>query len=588
MTFVTVHEDSVNEMWSEYLNTVNDYDRRLTENWREDANGVLWFVSPHQLVSVFIAMTIPESGLFSATVASFIFMSYDLLFPATDVQTVALLGQLSQQIAGLANGTYVQSEWYTSTPPSTTAICINVLWVLSLLLSTTSALFATLMQHWARIYIDLPQSRSVLSERARFRSVLFFGMEKYLMHVIVETAPTLLHLSVFLFYHGLVIFFYATQKTVAIFTLVFVTLFGSAYFILTVLPCLDHSCPYRTPMSSVWWYLWHTSLSSATLCLCWLLRLLLNCLVPYNPGDVMTSGQRILTKWFTAIDELAERRGELLKHSFRETVVKSVLGASQDTDVKALTWLFQLPAFTEKNRFQRLVASIPGETIVQLFGKFTFREHLSTLFRSCAPGTVELDEHMRRHRLLICLNAVHHIAKPSNALPSLSLLTDMRLRFANIALMRPLWADSDPAIRVTARSVCALFARQLLRSPQLNDWELSWLQDVMGKPSNTIYNARSNLATVDDMNTDSFVIGVFSHQTDDLLDVQATSFNETLMVLMNTDGQSSLHLDDFEERVSSLIQRIEQGDHEDRNNIVAKLRKMSSTTGGPQPQPSSP
>jgi hypothetical protein len=75
---------------------------------------------------------------------------------------------------------------------------------------------------------------------------------------------------------------------------------------------------------------------------------------------------------------------------------------------------------------------------------------------------------------------------------------------------------------------------------------------------------------------------------DDLLDVQATSFNETLMVLMNTDGQTSLHLDDFEERVSSLIQRIEQGGHEDRDNIVAKLRNMSSTTGGPQPQPSSP
>jgi hypothetical protein len=240
-------------------------------------------------------------------------------------------------------------------------------------------------------------------------------MEKYLMHVIVETAPTLLHLSVFLIYIGLVIFFFVTQKTVAIFTLLFVTLFGLAYFILTILPCLDHSCPYRTPMSSVWWYLWHTSLSSATLCLCWLLRLLLNCLVPYNPGDVMTSGQRILTKWFAAIDELAERSGERLKDSFRETVVRSVLGTSQDTDVKALTWLFQLPAFTEKNRFQRLVASIPGETIIQLFGKFTFREHLSTLFRSCAPGTVELDEHMRRHRLLVCLNAVHHIAKPSNA-----------------------------------------------------------------------------------------------------------------------------------------------------------------------------
>ena len=52
MTLVTVHEDSVNEMWSEYLNTVSDYDRRLADGWREDANGVLWFVSLHLLVCV--------------------------------------------------------------------------------------------------------------------------------------------------------------------------------------------------------------------------------------------------------------------------------------------------------------------------------------------------------------------------------------------------------------------------------------------------------------------------------------------------------------------------------------------------------
>src|SRR5260370_15732195 len=78
MTLVTVHEDLVNEMWSEYLKNVNDYDKRLTDGWKDDANGVLVFVSLHPLVILSITVMIWETGLFSATVASFIIESYKL------------------------------------------------------------------------------------------------------------------------------------------------------------------------------------------------------------------------------------------------------------------------------------------------------------------------------------------------------------------------------------------------------------------------------------------------------------------------------------------------------------------------------
>jgi hypothetical protein len=213
---VTVHEDLVNEMCSEYLKNVDEYDKRVTDGWKEDAKGVLVFVSLYLLVRVSITMTIWETGLFSATVASFIIESYKLLSPDSGNQTVFLLGQLSQQFAGYVNGTHVQPEAYPSSPPSAAIICVNILWLLSLLLSTTSALFATLMQQWARMYIELPQSPSIPSDRARVRSFLFLGMEKYFMHVAVETAPTLLHLSVFLFYIGLVVFFFTIYKIVAI------------------------------------------------------------------------------------------------------------------------------------------------------------------------------------------------------------------------------------------------------------------------------------------------------------------------------------------------------------------------------------
>jgi Family of unknown function (DUF6535) len=452
------------------------------------------------------------------------------------------------------------------------------------------------MLQWARTYLDLPQTRSIPKERARVRSVLFFGMEKYRdrMHLAVETAPTLLHLSVFLFFIGLVVFFFTIFKTVAVVILISVGFFGLAYFALTILPCLDHSSPYRTPMSSLWWHLWHTSLSYVAGYLHLILRTILiqlyNFLVPPNLGDVTTSTLSFrLTRWLQRIGDFGEKHGMRLKHGFRATVLEHAREASQDIDIEALTWLFQLPALTEKSKIQKFVASLPGETIIQLLsksfqdGRVTFRHHLSTLFRSCTPGTAssELDENMRRRRLLVCLDTVLQIAKASVASPlaSSSLLNEMRLHFANIVLMRPLWADKDPAIRVTARSICALFARQLLHQRQLGVGELIWLQEVMDKPSNTIFNEHNNRARVDSMNADAFVYGVLSYQSDDLPNALAISFKDTLTILMNTNSRTSVHTDTFEEWLSDHIRRrIEQeNDRQDpgRDNVIDQLRRMS-------------
>ena len=182
----------------------------------------------------------------------------------------------------------------------------------------------------------------------------------------MEMASTLLHLSVFLFYIGLVVFFFTVYKTVAIAILISVGIFGLAYLTLTILPCIDHSCPYCTPMSRLWWYLWHTSFSHVARCLRFLLRQLHDSLVPYTLGDITSRRQRILNKWWQTIKNLAEKHGKRLEDGFRWTLVESTIKASQEIDVKALTWLFQLPALTEKNKIQKFVVSIPGDTIVQL------------------------------------------------------------------------------------------------------------------------------------------------------------------------------------------------------------------------------
>jgi hypothetical protein len=75
--------------------------------------------------------------------------------------------------------------------------------------------------------------------------------------------PTLLHLSVYLFLAGLVITFHTIHKKVAIAVNDAVGVSGLVYLALSILPCLDVRCPYRTPISQILWYPCHAFLSFA-------------------------------------------------------------------------------------------------------------------------------------------------------------------------------------------------------------------------------------------------------------------------------------------------------------------------------------
>lgn len=470
------------------------------------------------------------------------------------------------------------------------------MWALSLVLSIMSALSAISIQQWASRYLQLPQIPSLASEQARVRSFLFFGAHKYGITNAVELTPMLLHLSIALFFAGLVLSFFIVYKTIAIVLLISIGLFGVVYLALTILPCIDYRFPFRTPLSSVCWYLWHTSLSSATLCLRWLLRLLHGCLVPYNLGDVTSPRQRILTRWLQTTDNSVEKHKRHLKDGFRRSIVQGALDAPVVVDLKALTWLFRRPGLAEHCKFQEFVANMPGGTIIQLMsgpvesGRIVFRDHLLTLLRSCTPGTVGLDEDMRKQRLLVCLNAIHHVAKASTPLygvsPPESVLSDLRTHFANIRLMRPLWADTDPSIRITSRSICALLARHLLRKHPMEEPELAWLQNVIGKSSNTIFNSLANLPTVDSMNLDAYVYGVLSRQNDDLSVKQATSFVATFTILTGTGSEAvPLRRSVAEGGISALVQRADEQDNRLREVVGPLRRIVEGVFTGPTPEP---
>jgi len=45
-TLITVQRDSENEVWKTYLNETKEDDLRMADAWKQDAKGVLVFVSP--------------------------------------------------------------------------------------------------------------------------------------------------------------------------------------------------------------------------------------------------------------------------------------------------------------------------------------------------------------------------------------------------------------------------------------------------------------------------------------------------------------------------------------------------------------
>jgi hypothetical protein len=74
---------------------------------------------------------------------------------------------------------------------------------------------ATMLQQWARRYLTITQpARYIPHKRASIRAFFANGVEKFHLPWSVEALPALLHLSLFLFFTGLVIYLFNINHTV--------------------------------------------------------------------------------------------------------------------------------------------------------------------------------------------------------------------------------------------------------------------------------------------------------------------------------------------------------------------------------------
>ncbi|KAF8487749.1 hypothetical protein F5888DRAFT_1758882, partial [Russula emetica] len=534
-------KDSEDNMWNIYLGEVEEDDRRIIDAWKEDADSFLVF-----------------AGLLSAIVGAFIVEFYKKLSPDSGDQTVALLGQISQQLANFPSGNYSNMAIRPSPSGSMAWVRVNAMWLISLVFSLISAMIATQLQQWGRRYIETPKVPSKPNHRARVRWFLFLGTDVYKVRLLIGVAPTLLHLSVYLFLAGLAIVFHTINPEVAIAVDIPVGLFSLAYIMLSLLPCLDVMCPYRTPMSDILWYPCHIFLSFAAHPLLWLVKRLHGCFVePSLDGIISSPWQGKLVNWLDSREKAIRKHWRYLMDGFGNSVINGAINA-QEGDHKMITSLFSVLSLSDESKLRKLAASIPRQRIAEFIqpiesGKIVLRDPLLVLLRSCEAGTGATgpDEDARKRSLLVCLDAIHRISKT----PDFPELNFVRANFANIGLMRTLWDDIDSTIRVTSRSICALIARQVGRGYGFEEEEIRWLQEVFGKTSYEILSA--DVATRDWMNFESFVYGVLSNQVGDLPPEDATSFRETLAILLDARNDPHFDLDSSLNRLSEGVDRCQ-------------------------------
>ncbi|KAF8257731.1 hypothetical protein EI94DRAFT_1817065 [Lactarius quietus] len=467
--------DPSGKLWSMYLTESKKEDSQMTKNWTRDTSGLLIFAS-----------------LFSVVVTGFITESYKKLSPNSGEQTVALLTQLVNNSTGALAA--VQNSPPFKAPAS--IVRVNVLWFLSLILSLSCALLATLMQQWARRYLEYVQRRRAPRKQARIRAYMFEGVENFRLSQVVQAMPLLLHTSVFLFFAGLVEFLLPINRAVAFSALGCVVVFAYVYGIFTLLPSLRPNCPYFTPLSGIT----YISLQLSAFSLFWITDKIEGILHEFLLG-IWESPDRGPTTWRNTLERKVRAHYEGFSHGLRWSAERGAMNAPQSVDKRALHQT--LTSLGEHQDFEDFAARMPGffdshtspdatSTILSLMSDETMSEpilgtRLRELLGTCQPGTSLLTEGPRTVRLRVCLMSLWYCARaynhPGNS--RVPLAPYFRVIFASPQVIRWIQSERDLTTRLLGRCFGSLVVQKLTNdittcNIPMSNAEVSSLSYILG------------------------------------------------------------------------------------------------------------
>ncbi|KAH9016853.1 hypothetical protein EDB85DRAFT_2155594 [Lactarius pseudohatsudake] len=328
--------DGSGPIFSMYLEMATEEDRKMVENWKADADGILIF-----------------TGLFSAAVASLISVSVQDIRPNPQDTSNFYLANIYQAITDPNQPNISLPPSPPTFSPPNYAVWVNSLWFMSLVISVTCALLATLLQQWVRFwvtlrylcaprrYLKVTQPRYSPHRRARICTFFFEGVEKYLLPWVVDALPTLLHISLHLFFAGLVMFLCNVNLTVFKLVLSWFGVCAVVYGCITLMPIFRHDSPYNTPLTLPAWHI-VTGVS----------YIILRVLLRLTSLDYFSFGT------YDRFQSLEVTYRKLLSQGMQKTAEESALNSPSEIDTRALMWTFD--SLDEDHELERFFFGLPG------------------------------------------------------------------------------------------------------------------------------------------------------------------------------------------------------------------------------------
>jgi len=309
---------------------------------------------------------------------------------------------------------------------------------------------------------------------------MYEGIENTRLSQAVQAMPLLLHISVFLFFAGLVDFLLPINKVVAFSALGCVVVFAFIYAVLTLLPVLRLDSPYRTPLSGIT----YISLQFSALNLFSIAKaiegifhgLLLKIRQRSHP-DVRGSPNDWPTRWRVLLEDKVRTHSERFLRGLRWRVQLGAMEAPPRVDVRALHWT--LTTLDEDKKFEDFAARMPGffdpratpnatSAILSLMSEQSTPDpilgsRLRELLETCLPGVSLLTEEQRKNRLRVCLKSLWYCVRAYN-LPENSgvpLPLYVRAIFASPQMILWIQTEQDLITRLLGRCSWSLVVKDL-------------------------------------------------------------------------------------------------------------------------------
>ncbi|PPQ76275.1 hypothetical protein CVT26_009712 [Gymnopilus dilepis] len=189
--------------WKKLLDLRLEKDRIRCESWKDEVQNLLIF-----------------AGLFSGVLTAFVIQSYPELQPDQNEIMISLLARISTQLANPLNNTQASPQLpidmaLNAGPPSTSAIRVNIFWLISLVLSLTTALISIVSLQWLTEHQQYPSSLSY-KEKFALLNMRMESLDAWHVPAIFASLPILLQAALTLFFIGLIDFLIASSSPVAI------------------------------------------------------------------------------------------------------------------------------------------------------------------------------------------------------------------------------------------------------------------------------------------------------------------------------------------------------------------------------------